>query len=67
MRKGKTQYRNALIGITEEWLIILISILLLLVIAISAASARTLVAPNAVKSPSQQTMGLAADDDIPME
>jgi len=66
MRKNKAQ--NAYIWITEEWLIILISILLLLAIAIGAASARTLVQPNKqLKSPSQQTMGATISEDLPLE
>jgi len=40
-KEGRTR-KNIFLWVTEEWLIILITILLLLAIAIGAASARTL-------------------------
>lgn len=66
MRKHRV--KNSYIWITEEWLIILISILLLLAIAIGAAGARTLVQPSTqLKPATQQVMGATTpSDDLPL-
>lgn len=50
--------------ITEEWLIILIAVLILLAIAIGAAGARTLIT-NPLSNPTQTTMSasLGSSDD----
>lgn len=50
------------IWITEEWLIILIAILILLAIAIGAAGARTLItSPLSAPTPTQTTMSATPD------
>lgn len=54
MRKNSPKKINTFMWITEEWLIILISILLLLAIAIGAAGARTLL-PSPAGSKSAKT------------
>ncbi|MBN2585114.1 hypothetical protein JXA59_00480 [Patescibacteria group bacterium] len=45
--------KSTFLWITEEWLIILIAVLILLAIAISAAGARTLLNPTIIIGPGQ--------------
>jgi len=59
---SKKSNNNVYLWITEEWLIILIAVLILLAIAIGAAGARTLLNPTIV-APSQAMSASMGDQD----
>ena len=62
----KKTHKNTFLWVTEEWLIVLIAILILLAIAIGAAGARTLINPNPITQ-SQALMGASATADDTVE
>jgi hypothetical protein len=66
MQKRQRKH-SALIWITEEWLVILIAILLLLAIAISAAGARTLMPTRGTVSTSTQQPLATSFGEDPLE
>jgi hypothetical protein len=64
MKKAYKNTNKTFLWITKEWLIILIAILILLAIAIGAASARTLINPTSViGAPSQTTSASTGGSD----
>lgn len=63
MKKSYKNTNKTFLWITEEWLIILVALLILLAIAIGAASARTLFNPTVIGTPSQTMSASTAADD----